>query len=189
VTAPALPEGDRSRRLPHQLDKAAAGLLGVAMTAQSLRRAVIQRVGGQAEIAGPDEFQLAHRDAPGELVQIFAEADLQDQPFHLAKTSVGVETEGPSLQLAQCLGIGRHPGKPVGQRLVCLHQRGRYATILPYQGADDCIGLVKQVLDRAQGRGGQCQRLGQQGGARLRFGNGLAIMHVRLLPGLRMPEI
>ena len=77
----------------------------------------------QAEIGGADDFRLRHRDAAGELRQIFAERDPQDQRFRLAEFAGLVEARRPSPDLAQRLDIGRHPGEAVYRGLLAVDQR------------------------------------------------------------------
>ena len=87
------------------------------------------RLGAEADVGRADDLDLRHRDAAGELGEVLAEADLQDQPLDLAEAPGGVEAAGPAGELAQALGIrspsrrgrGRRTGRPRAPR----SRRGR----------------------------------------------------------------
>ena len=82
--------GDRvCAPLAHQRDEAQARGLAVAAGNELGHRGLFQRttIGViEAKVGKPDEFVLAHGDAAGDLRQIFAEADLQDQRFDSRRT-------------------------------------------------------------------------------------------------------
>jgi hypothetical protein len=90
-----------------QATSAARGT-GVALRHQ-LRRGSRRASSREAQVGQAGGFALAHRDAAGDLVQVFAKADLQDQRLHLAEPARG-QPPGPGIQLTQRLDIGGQPG-------------------------------------------------------------------------------
>ncbi len=73
--------------------------------------------GGEAEVGRAHDLALAHREAARDLRQVFAEADLQDQPLNFAEALRLMQALGPGEQLRQGGRIGRKPGEAMGGEL------------------------------------------------------------------------
>ena len=164
-------EGGAPVVVAHQRDQAHPRLGGVAMRDQ--------RGGGgagrgqcHADVLHAGDLALAHRDAAMDLGEVFAEADLEEQRLHLAELALGVDPAGPGAHLAQGFGVGGEPGERVGRELVLFQRR---AADLAGDG-DLCPQRLarggEQRFDLGQGRFGQREDVGQQGG----LGQGLSVM-------------
>jgi hypothetical protein len=104
---PRHPKGRAAMIVAHEADQFAPSRWAVALRNQ--RRGRVLRLPGKLQIRQARHFALTHRDATGDLCQIFAKADLHDQRFHRSETPLLVQTPGPGAQLAQGLDIGGQP--------------------------------------------------------------------------------
>ncbi len=109
-------EGRAAMIVAHQHDQRGARLGRAARRDQGCGRAF--RRPGHAKIGRPRGLPLAHRDAAGDLGEVFAEADLKDQRLHLAEPAFGFKAKRPGAQLLQRLDIGGEPGQRVGGELM-----------------------------------------------------------------------
>ena len=90
----------------------------------------------QAEIRGPGELALRHRQAAGELGQIFAKSELEDQRLGPAEGAGIVQTPCPKGELAQPLDRGRDPGECVAGELVSFEALGIDRAVRRHQGGE-----------------------------------------------------
>ena len=125
------------------------------------------------DIGGPDDLALAHRDAAGDLGEVFAAADGQDQPLDLAQLGRRLQPCCPARHLAQACRVGGQPGQPVGGVLLGLqHPPGD-----PAPGADpqrqQAPRRAHQRLGRGGGGPGQAGQIGIVMDGRVGGGRGL----------------
>ncbi len=93
---------------------------GVALGDQGedRRRAQLLDHGGIGRhVARAHDFELRHRQAAAELVEVFAEQDLGQQLFDLAELAFVRDAVGPVGGFLERLDIGQHPGEAVGGAL------------------------------------------------------------------------
>lgn len=179
-------EGRRALPRQHQLDEPLARGIGIALRQRPEIR------GPDAEIRRAGDLALAHRNAAGQLRQVFAGADLEDQRLHLAEAARLGQPERPGMQLAEALDIGRHPGQRMGGRLIRLERgigdapAGADARRQPRlrggeegAGRGDGLGAIGEQVGRfGDKRGGgmghrlRLLSLGRRSAAIVRRGNG-----------------
>ena len=102
--------GCRAICLGNELGKASAGVRCVAEAGQLTGRTIEQdgSIGAtEVELGGADEFTLVHGDAAGDLVEVFAKQNLDQQFFHFTEAAFGLKRLGVPRSLAQGLDIGR----------------------------------------------------------------------------------
>jgi len=122
-----------------------------------------------AELAGPHDLALAHRDATADLRQILAERGAGEQPLHLAEPTIGLQPLRPAKHLPQCLDVGREPGEAVQRvlrRIAPTRSRGL--------GADRCLGELQHPLggDECAGTGVEVDAGGHDCSNALSVGHG-----------------
>ena len=102
-----------------------ACFIGVAGAARdNVRRRILEAagVGGRnAKVRQADRFDLAHRDAAGNLGRVLADADVEDQLLDLAKPSASGQTLAPGFELPHGLDRGGEPGKSMRYVLRLVH--------------------------------------------------------------------
>ena len=76
-----------------------------------------QPVGGGVDVGGAEDLALVHRQAAGQLAEVFVRQELGRQGLGLAEAAVGVQGPRPGRGLPQGLGVGRRPGQAVGGML------------------------------------------------------------------------
>ena len=77
-------------------------------------------------VGRPDDLDLAHRDAAGELAEVLAEArSAGSAPRSRRGVPPPRARSAQPADLAQRLGVGRHPGEPVRRVLLGLERRAR----------------------------------------------------------------
>ena len=109
---------------------------------------------------------MAHRQAAGQLVEIFGEAKLQQQGVEFAQTAGHLQTLGPAQQLFQGRFIGRDPGEAVGGVLLGFEELGAWLAgrrDTRVEGAPGGGGIGRDLVG-----GGAAQR--QQGFQQRRVG-------------------
>ncbi len=116
---------------------------------------------GQADVMQAQDFALAHRDAAGDLGQIFAKGDLVDQLFDFAEFAVSLQALGPFLHLLQRLGVCREPCKAMGGGLVFFDQLAGDAIAVCHDRTHSVFGAAKDIFDRRKGGGGEHRQIGQ----------------------------
>ena len=144
----------------------AASLLPSAISAATaaVRKAASARVRGRAS-PGRTISTCDIGMPPASWRQVFAEADLQDQPLGLAEASRGlVERAGPSPRARAGLGIGRHPGQAVGGELIGLERRVRDPPRLVSRRREAVAGGGDQPRGGFGGRGAAGQERRTIGG-------------------------
>ena len=77
----------------------------------------------EPEIVDAHDLVLAHRNAAGDLREIFAEGRRHDQLFDFAEALFMLERARPAHHLAQRFDIGREPGEPVRGALLAIERR------------------------------------------------------------------
>ena len=107
----------------------------------------------------PGDLALPHRDAAGQLRQIFAEPDREDQPLRFAEFTGIVEAYGPTAQLAQRRDIGRHPGKAVRGDLLFVETAGIDRAVAHHPAGKIATRPRQQRLGRIERGGGGGQKL------------------------------
>jgi len=80
--------------------------------------------GAETEIGRADQFDLAHRHAAGQLIEIFAEGRPQHQLFELAQGAAFLQPLGPAQTLGQPFDRGGVPGQAVRGQLLGLEPVG-----------------------------------------------------------------
>ena len=159
-------DGDRAVLRPHQLGQPGAGGLGVALGRQAPHGAVHHhalRVLGQADILRAEHLALAHRQAPVELPQVFAERDLQDERLDLAERALGVQGLRPGQHGAQGLGIGRDPGEAVRRDLLAVQERRHRRAVLADRRPHGPGRGALEPLERTDGVPREGEEAGQHG--------------------------
>ena len=128
-----------------------------------------QPVGRDPQVGGAEDLALVHRQAAGELAQIFVRQQLGGQGVGLAKRFLrrcgGVERPGPVGGLAQGLGIGRCPGQAVGDMLLRV-ECGAIQPALPFAIGPHALGhrvlqLGHQHLGLAAGPVQEFEQIGE----------------------------
>ena len=66
-----------------------------------------------AQRIGADDFDLAHRNAAGDLGAVFGERGDEEQLLELAEAAFARHAARPAVHLAQALDGGREPGEAV----------------------------------------------------------------------------
>ena len=127
-------------------------------TAASALKAA-QRSAIAVQRIGAEELALAHRQAAGQLRQVFAEGRAQQQRFQLAEPAGRLQPLRPGQHLLQRAHVGRGPGHAVGARLFELQRAGLVG-----------IGLLQRCAQRGhqlaqQGFGGLQRLLGSRPGS------------------------
>ena len=150
---------DRGRWLPgHQLDQARAVPNRIAGGDQEIERRRPTRrdlAGHQAEIREPQDLALAHRNAAGDLGDVFAESDADDQFFEFAETTDLGHARRIGRELAHGLDISRKPGEPVRGALLRIEALARNTAIKLDAGAHLAGGIGEQSFERTGGVTGE----------------------------------
>ena len=108
-----------------------------------------------AELLRPDQLELAHRDAAGDLRQVLGEGGGEDQLLELAESALGAEPSSPDVHLPQALDGGRQPREAVRLMLGIVDapgcgDLGAYPGLGRLQdfvgGGDRALGTLQQRL-------------------------------------------
>ena len=131
-------------------------------------RACARRVGGRGRRrAGRTISTCDIGMPPASWREVLAEGDLQDQPLGLAEAARRRRAARPAGDLAQRLGIGRHPGEAVRRRL----RRPRAPRPRPARRAmTRAASTSRAAATRARGVGGRGLAERQQVGEERRLG-------------------
>ncbi len=151
VVEAAVADGERPLRRTHDLDQPGAGGGGIAVLHEDTGPASVKGCGivmAEAEVGQAGEFLLVHRDAAGDLGQVFAKRDLDEKLLGLAEPAGLLEPLGVAREAAQGLGVGDEPGQRMQPVLLGVDHPGHVAR---HRGA----GPGENVLDRAAGLAGR----------------------------------
>ena len=83
-----------------------------------------RRRGEEVQIAGTDHSLWSHRQAAGQLIEVFGEAKLQQQGVKFTQGAGRLQALGPAQHLFQGSVIGRDPGVAMGGVLFGFEQFG-----------------------------------------------------------------
>ena len=122
------------------------------------------RKAGRSARVGAGDLDLRHRDAAGELGEVLAGADLQDQALGFAEPACGLEAGGPGGELADGFGISRDPGEAVGGELVRLERGGGEAAAAGDAGGEAGAGGGDEGAGGLGGGGGEGGEVGEERG-------------------------
>jgi hypothetical protein len=106
---------------------------------------------GEAEVGKAGELLLVHRDAAGDLAEIFAERDLDQKLLGFAEAARPLQPLGVAGEASQGLGIGGKPGKRMQPVLLGIDGVSHDAPVGRDIARDRGAGLGKNLLDRGAG--------------------------------------
>ena len=171
VLKPGVAEGGRAVGGLNQRGQARAVVGGVAAGDQGGDGLGSQRrvVGIEAEVGEAHHLALAHRDAAGNLGEVFAKPDLDQERLGLAEPAGGLHALGIGAELAHRLDVGGEPGEAVGRALLAVERGRRQLALDHHLGPHGRGGVGQQLVHRGgrAGRGGDDVELGRltNGGA------------------------
>ncbi len=128
-----------------------AGFVGVSALGQHAVMQGRRIAAAEAEVLKPGKLALVHRDAAGDLVQVFARPDLGGELFGFTEAPGSGQTLGVVCQFAQHGGIGGEPGEPMRRMLLAIETLAR--DLAPRHDArrDMRTGLGKHEVRRPRG--------------------------------------